>query len=123
MGYVTEESYVLHTKAGETRVTFLNEQGDLMRVDMGYPEFVAKEIPVVGFEGRLSTRRSFLAIISITRPASPWEIKLCADARGGQPEKAMQLWPVCGKFQIFSEPYQHAALSGARPGKYSDRDL
>ena len=51
MGYVTEESYVLHTKAGETRVTFLNEQGDLMRVDMGYPEFVAKEIPVVGFEG------------------------------------------------------------------------
>ena len=33
MGYVTEESYVLHTKAGETRVTFLNEQGDLMRGD------------------------------------------------------------------------------------------
>lgn len=76
MGYVTEESYVLHTKAGETRVTFLNEQGDLMRVDMGYPEFVAKKSRWSGLRGRLSTRRSFLAIISITRPASPWEIQI-----------------------------------------------
>lgn len=59
MGYVTEESYVLHTKAGETRVTFLNEQGDLMRVDMGSPEFVAKEIPVVGFEGEIVNEAIF----------------------------------------------------------------
>lgn len=59
MGYVTEESYVLHTKAGETRVTFLNEQGDLMRVDMGYPEFVAKEIQVVGFEGEIVNEAIF----------------------------------------------------------------
>ena len=59
MGYVTEESYVLHTKAGETRVTFLNEQGDLMRVDMGYPEFVAKEISVVGFEGEIVNEAIF----------------------------------------------------------------
>ena len=59
MGYVTEESYVLHTKAGETRVKFLNEQGDLMRVDMGYPEFVAKEIPVVGFEGEIVNEAIF----------------------------------------------------------------
>jgi len=59
MGYVTEESYVLHTKAGETRVTFLNEQGDLMRVDMGYPEFVAKEIPAVGFEGEIVNEAIF----------------------------------------------------------------
>ena len=57
MGYVTEESYVLHTKAGETRVTFLNEQGDLMRVDMGYPELVA--IPVVGFEGEIVNEAIF----------------------------------------------------------------
>ena len=59
MGYVTEESYVLHTKAGETRVTFLNEQGDIMRVDMGYQEFVAKEIPVVGFEGEIVNEAIF----------------------------------------------------------------
>ena len=50
---------MLHTKAGETRVTFLNEQGDLMRVDMGYPEFVAKEIPVVGFEGEIVNEAIF----------------------------------------------------------------
>ena len=59
MGYVTEESYVLHTKAGETRVKLLNLKGDLMRVDMGYPEFVAKEIPVVGFEGEIVNEAIF----------------------------------------------------------------
>ena len=64
MGYVTEESYVLHTKAGETRVTFLNEQGDLMRVDMGYPEFVAKEIPVVGFEGEIVNEAIFFGSLA-----------------------------------------------------------
>lgn len=48
-GYVREESYVLNTKAGKTRVTFLDETGSHMRVDMGYAEFLAKEIPVVGF--------------------------------------------------------------------------
>ena len=123
MGYVTEESYVLHTKAGETRVTFLNEQGDLMRVDMGYPEFVAKEIPVVGFEGEIVNEAIFFGDNFYNDLRLPGKSKLCADARGGQPEKSDAAWPVCGKFQIFSEPYQHAALSGARPGKYSDRDL
>lgn len=48
-GYVREESYTLHTKAGETRVTFLDDHGDFMRVDMGYARFVAEEIPAVGF--------------------------------------------------------------------------
>ena len=59
MGYVTKESYVLYTKAGKTRVTFLNEQGDLMRVDMGYPQFVAQDIPVVGFEGEIVNEAIF----------------------------------------------------------------
>ena len=59
MGYVTEESYVLHTKAGETRVTFLNEQGDPCAWTWDTRSLWPKEIPVVGFEGRLSTRRSF----------------------------------------------------------------
>lgn len=49
MGYVREDSYVLTTKAGKTTVTFLKEDGSRMRVDMGYAEFLAKEIPVVGF--------------------------------------------------------------------------
>lgn len=48
-GYVTEESYVLTTKAGRTGISFLNEDGSLMRVDMGKATFLASEIPVVGF--------------------------------------------------------------------------
>lgn len=49
MGYVDKENYVLYTKAGETEVSFLDEKGNRMRVDMGYPVFWAKEIPVEGF--------------------------------------------------------------------------
>ena len=30
-----------------------------MRVDMGYPEFVAKEIPVVGFDGEIVNEAIF----------------------------------------------------------------
>ena len=48
-GYVQEDSYVLTTKAGRTRVTFLDGEGSRMRVDMGYPEFQAEKIPAVGF--------------------------------------------------------------------------
>lgn len=48
-GYVKEDSYILTTKAGKTKVTFLDQTGDLMRVDMGYAKFLAREIPAVGF--------------------------------------------------------------------------
>lgn len=48
-GYVKEDSYVLTTKAGKTRVTFLDEEGSQMRVDMGFARFLAQEIPAVGF--------------------------------------------------------------------------
>lgn len=49
MGYVKEDSYELTTRAGKTRVTFLDAGGGRMRVDMGYPEFWAQKIPAVGF--------------------------------------------------------------------------
>ncbi|MDD6057860.1 MAG: diaminopimelate epimerase [Clostridiales bacterium] len=49
MGYVKEEQYILHTKAGETKIDFLDEDGSKMRVDMGIPGFQAGEIPAVGF--------------------------------------------------------------------------
>ena len=101
---------MLHTKAGETRVTFLNEQGDLMRVDMGYPEFVAKEIPVVGFEGEIVNEAIFFG--------DNFYNATCVSL--GNPNCVLMLEEVSQKI---SEPYQHAALSGARPGKYSDRDL
>ncbi len=48
-GYVQGERYVLATKAGKTEVTFLDEAGTLMRVDMGKAKFHTGEIPVVGF--------------------------------------------------------------------------
>lgn len=48
-GYMKEPSFELFTNAGKTQVTFLDETGNRMRVDMGYAEFNAKKIPVVGF--------------------------------------------------------------------------
>lgn len=48
-GYIKEKSYVLTTKAGGTTVSFLDEDGSLMRVDMGKATFLASEIPAVGF--------------------------------------------------------------------------
>ncbi len=48
-GYVKERSYELYTKAGKTGVTFLDDEGSVMCVDMGPAKFVAKEIPALGF--------------------------------------------------------------------------
>lgn len=48
-GYVTADTYMLTTKAGKTKVTFLDEEGSRMTVDMGYARFLAREIPAVGF--------------------------------------------------------------------------
>jgi diaminopimelate epimerase len=49
MGYIKENTYELTTKAGITNVTFLDDEGSCMRVDMGYPVFQAEDIPAVGF--------------------------------------------------------------------------
>lgn len=48
-GYVKSDSYVLTTKAGKTKVDFLDKEGNRMRVDMGYAQFLAEKIPAVGF--------------------------------------------------------------------------
>ncbi len=58
-GYVTADSYELVTKAGKTRVTFLDDAGDRMRVDMGRAEFLAGEIPAVGFDGEIVNEAIF----------------------------------------------------------------
>ena len=52
-GYVKERQYYLTTKAGDTLVTFLDDAGSCMRVDMGYAVFEAEQIPAVGFEGEV----------------------------------------------------------------------
>ena len=115
MGYVTEESYVLHTKAGETRVTFLNGQGDLMRVDMGYPEFVAKEIPVVGFEGEIVNEAIFFGdnfynatCVSLGNPNCVLMLEEVSQ------KKAMQLGP-------YVENSRYFLLN--KPGKYTDEEF
>lgn len=48
-GYVHGDGCVLTTRSGKTSVTFLDEEGKRMRVDMGCPVFSACEIPAVGF--------------------------------------------------------------------------
>ena len=58
-GYVTADSYELVTKAGKTRVTFLDDAGGRMRVDMGRAEFLAGEIPAVGFDGEIVNEAIF----------------------------------------------------------------
>ena len=52
-GYVKERLYYLTTKAGETLVTYLDDAGSCMRVDMGYAVFEAEQIPALGFEGEV----------------------------------------------------------------------
>lgn len=48
-GYVGEDTYILTTKSGKTRVRFLDEEGNCMCVDMGKAKFLAHEIPALGF--------------------------------------------------------------------------
>ena len=58
-GYVKDSSFELFTNAGKTQVTFLDETGNKMRVDMGYAEFNAKKIPVVGFGEKIMNEAVF----------------------------------------------------------------
>lgn len=58
-GYITDTSYELTTKAGTTKITFLDEKGGMMRVDMGYADFLAKSIPAVGLEEKIINEAVF----------------------------------------------------------------
>ena len=58
-GYIKEDNYTLTTNAGETQITFLDETGNRMRVDMGYPEFQAEKIPAVGFGEEITNEAIF----------------------------------------------------------------
>ncbi len=58
-GYITETSYELTTKAGTTRITFLDEKGEMMRVDMGYADFLAASLPAVGLEEKIINEAVF----------------------------------------------------------------
>ena len=75
-GYVKERQYYLTTKAGETLVTFLDDAGSCMRVDMGYAVFEAEQIRHLDLREKLWENRYFSATIFIMRPVYPWEIQI-----------------------------------------------
>ena len=58
-GYITDTSYELTTKAGTTRITFLDEKGEMMQVDMGYADFLASSLPAVGLEEKIINEAVF----------------------------------------------------------------
>ncbi len=43
-GYIRHRPFSLYTKAGEVRIDFLNEDGSLMKVNMGIPQFTGRRI-------------------------------------------------------------------------------
>lgn len=101
-GYIKEDSYVLTTKAGKTKVTFLDEAGDMMRVDMGYAKFVAREIPAVGFGEEIVNEAIFFCdnfynatCVSIGNPNCVLMLEEVS------PKKAMQLGPYVENSKYF----------------------
>lgn len=47
-GYIRHRPFSLYTKAGEVRIDFLNEDGSLMKVNMGIPQFTGGVLAYVG---------------------------------------------------------------------------
>ena len=101
-GYIKEDSYVLTTKAGKTKVTFLDEAGDMMRVDMGYAKFLAREIPAVGFGEEIVNEALFFCdnfynatCVSIGNPNCVLMLEEVS------PKKAMQLGPYVENSKYF----------------------
>lgn len=75
-GYVKEKKYYLTTKAGDTLVTFLDDAGERMRVDMGYAVFEAEQIPALGFEGEVVGESIFFCDNFYNATVYPWEIQI-----------------------------------------------
>lgn len=101
-GYIKEDSYVLTTKAGKTKVTFLDQSGDLMQVDMGCAKFLAKEIPVVGFGEEIVNEAIFFCdnfynatCVSMGNPNCVLMLEEVS------PKKAMQLGPYVENSKYF----------------------
>ena len=47
-GYISHRPFSLYTKAGEVRIDSLNEDGSLMKVNMGMPQFTGGVLAYVG---------------------------------------------------------------------------
>ena len=101
-GYVKEDSYELTTKAGKTRVAFLDTAGEQMRVDMGYAEFQAGKIPVVGFGEEIMNEAVFFCDnfynATCVSMGNPNCVIMLEDV---SPKKAMQLGPYVENSKYF----------------------
>lgn len=101
-GYVKENSYELTTKAGKTRVAFLDAAGERMRVDMGYAEFHAGKIPVVGFGEEIMNEAVFFCDnfynATCVSMGNPNCVIMLEDV---SPKKAMQLGPYVENSKYF----------------------
>ena len=52
-GYVKEKKFTLDMLAGEVEIEFLQEDGSIMRVNMGKPAYAGPKIPLAGLEGEI----------------------------------------------------------------------
>ena len=71
-GYVKEKKYYLTTKAGDTLVTFLDDAGERMRVDMR--SLRQNRSRHLDLKEKSWENRYFSAIIFIMQPVYPWAI-------------------------------------------------
>lgn len=52
-GYVKEKEVCFSTLAGDVKITFLKDDGSMMRVNMGKPVYAGVEMPLSGIQGEL----------------------------------------------------------------------
>ena len=52
-GYIKEENLTLHTLGGQVEIEFMDEEGTLMRVNMGKPAYAGSKLPLSGIEGEV----------------------------------------------------------------------
>ncbi len=102
LGYVKGDTYELTTHAGKTKVTFLDDEGSRMRVDMGYAEFQAQKIPAVGFGEEIMNEAIFFCdnfynatCVSMGNPNCVIMLEEVS------PKKAMQLGPYVENSKYF----------------------
>lgn len=52
-GYIKEREFDLTTLAGDVHIKFLEEDGSVMRVNMGKPVYAGPQMPLVGLQGEI----------------------------------------------------------------------
>ncbi|MEH2942790.1 diaminopimelate epimerase [Lachnospiraceae bacterium KK002] len=52
-GYVKDRKFSLNTLAGDVEIEFVEEDGSMMRVNMGKPVYAGKEMPLTGLQGEI----------------------------------------------------------------------